>query len=137
MSASPRHAQIERELSSFRIEQPDCDDTPPSVRVATEYIHDHLFDPELTVKRLRNQLGLTDSMFSPRFRLYHGRTPGRYIQHLRVEAAKRLLRRFDELRIAEIALYVGYEHYRTFARLFKRVTGHSPQAYRDQKETST
>ncbi len=133
MGASPSHAQIERELRAVRDEQPDCDDAPPSVRVATEHIHEHLFDTELTVKRLRDRLGLTDAMFSSRFRRYHGRTPGRYIRHLGVDAAKRLLRRFDSLRISDVAFHVGYEHYRTFARLFKRVTGRSPQEFREKK----
>jgi AraC-like DNA-binding protein len=132
-----RQTQIERELTAFQTKQPDCDDAPPSVRVATEHIHAHLFDPGLTVKRLRDRLGLTDSMFSPRFRRYHGRTPGRYIRHLRVEAAKRLLRRFEDVRISEVAFHVGYEHYRTFARVFKRVVGQSPQAFREHVETST
>lgn len=137
MNASQRQTQIERDLTTFRTRQPDCDDAPPSVRVATEHIHDYLFDPKLTVKRLRNRLGLTDSMFSPRFRRYHGRTPGRYIRHLRAEAAKRLLRRFDDLRTADVAFHVGYEHYRTFARLFKRETDQSPQAFLEQVEAST
>lgn len=135
MCAVTRQTKIERELAAVRSEQSDCEDAPPSVRMATEHIHEHLFDPTLTVKRLRDRLGLTDSMFSPRFRRYHGRTPGRYIRHLRLITAKRLLRRFDELRIAEIALYVGYEHYRTFARLFKRETGQSPQAFRQDGDS--
>ena len=134
MDTSQRQTQIERELTAFRTRQSDCDDAPPSVRVATEHIHAHLFDPELTVKRLRNRLGLTDSMFSPRFRLYHGRTPGRYIRHLRMEAAKRLLREFDDLPIADVAFLVGYEHYRTFARVFKRATEQAPKAFRRNAE---
>lgn len=131
MNTSQRQTQIELELTAFRAEQPDCDDAPPSVRVATEHIHDHLFDSDLTVKRLRDRLGLTDPMFSPRFRRYHGRTPGRYIRHLRVEAAKRLLRRFDDLRMADVAFQVGYEHYRTFTRVFKRITEQSPSEFRE------
>jgi AraC-like DNA-binding protein len=136
VGTSRKQARIETELSAFRAEQTVEEDAPTSVRVATEHIHDHLFDPELTVKRLRNRLGLTDAMFSSRFRLHHGQTPARYIRYLRVEAAKRLLRRFDSLCIADVAFHVGYEHYRTFARVFKRVTEQSPQAFRENAESS-
>ena len=69
-------------------------------------------------------------MFSVRFQRYHGRPPKRYVQHLRVEAAKRLLHH-DELTATSAALAVGYEHYRTFARMFKRHAGCSPSAFRD------
>ena len=134
MPSPIRTTHIEEDLAAFRAEQTVCEDAPPSVQRATAHVHDHLFDPALTVASMRNRLGLTGAMFSARFRRHHGRTPACYVRHLRVEAAKRLLRRYDELRIADVALHVGYEHYRTFARVFKRVTGCSPQAFRDQVE---
>jgi AraC-like DNA-binding protein len=129
-------SRIEARLTAFRAEQVVCGEAPPSVRLATEFVHKHLFDPALTIDQLREQLGITDAMFSARFRLHHGRTPACYIRHLRVEAAKRLLRNCADLRIADVALHVGYEHYRTFARVFKRVTGRSPQAFRNEVESA-
>lgn len=134
MEESKELARVEVELSTFQAEQTVGADAPVSIRVATEHIHDHLFDPELTVRRLRKQLGLTDAMFSTRFRHYHGYSPACYIRRLRVEAAKRLLRRLDDLPAAAVALHIGYEHYRTFARIFKRATDQSPQAFREQTD---
>ena len=136
MDSKVTPAQVEDELASFRGEKSIRQETPLSVRLATEHIHGHLFDPELTVKRLRKQLGLTDAMFSTRFRHHHGCSPACYIRRLRVEAAKRLFRHFDDLPAAAVALYVGYEHYRTFARVFKRVTDQSPQAFREEDESA-
>lgn len=40
----------------------------------------------------------------------------------------------EYLRLSDIALSVGYENYRTFARLFKRQTGISPNAFREQQD---
>lgn len=135
MDAAERCALIEDELAAFREGLSVSDETPESVRLATTRIHETLFDPTLTVTSVRAHLGLTGATFSARFRRHHGCTPARYIQRLRVEAAKQLLRH-DDLRIADIAFHVGYEHYRTFARVFKRVTGRSPQAFRKQIDTS-
>ena len=135
MPSPVRPSQIEEELAAFRTEQAACMEAPASVRLATEYIHDHLFAPDLTMDRVRDRLGITDSMFSARFRRYHGHSPACYIRHLRVKAAKRLLRTHTELRIADVALHVGYEHYRTFARVFKRVMDQSPQAFREEVES--
>jgi AraC-like DNA-binding protein len=127
-----RLEKIEEDLAAFRAEQTVEEDAPPSVRRATAHVHDYLFDPALTVEAMREHLGITDTLFWIRFRRHHGHTPARYVRHLRVEAAKRLLRRYDELHIADLALHLGYEHYRTFARAFKRVTGQSPKPFRDQ-----
>jgi len=132
MSSPVRPTKIEEDLAVFRAEQTMDGDAPSTVRMATEHIHEHLFDPNLTVQQIRDRLGLSAPMFPTRFRHHHGHTPACYIRHLRVEAAKRLLRRYDDLRIADVALQVGYGHYRTFARVFKRVTGKSPQAFREQ-----
>lgn len=136
MDVAERVALIEDELAAFREGLSVSDEAPESVRLATTRLHEFLFDPELTVARVREHLGLTGATFSARFRRHHGCTPACYIRQLRVEAAKSLLR-YDELPITDIAFYVGYEHYRTFARVFKRLTGHSAQAFREQIETST
>jgi len=136
MSSKSTAAQVEEGLASFHGETSVGQDPPLSVRLAPEQIHDHLFDPERTVTRLRKQLGLTDAIFSTRFRHHHGCSPACYIRRLRVEAAKRLFRLFDDLPAAAVALYVGYEHYRTFARVFKRVTDQSPQAFREEDEST-
>ncbi|WP_263789895.1 helix-turn-helix transcriptional regulator [Salinibacter sp.] len=135
MDVAERVALIEDELAAFREGLSVSDEAPESVRLATKRLHEFLFDPELTVARVREHLGLTGAAFSARFRRHHGCTPACYIRQLRVEAAKSLLQ-YDELPIADIAFYVGYEHYRTFARIFKRVRALSPQDFRDQLNAS-
>jgi len=129
---SSRQSLIKKTLKKFKTERTEPSDAPRSVRRATAYIHDCLFDADLTVMQVRRALDISDAAFSARFRRHHGHTPARYIRRLRVRAAKRLLRH-EDLRVADIAFHVGYEHYRTFARIFKRVTGRSPQEFREKK----
>ena len=61
----------------------------------------------------------------------HGHTPIAYVQRIRVERAKRLLETSDEP-IEEISWAVGYEDPASFRRLFKRLTGLTPGAYRQR-----
>ena len=114
MDVADQLALIENKLASFREDLSVRDEAPDSVRRATIRIHETLFDPALAVTGIREDLGLTSANFSARFRRHHGCTPAQYIRRLHVQAAKRLLR-YEDLRTADIAFCVGYEHYRTFA----------------------
>ena len=51
------------------------------------------------------------------------------MQRTRIEEAKRLLETTDEP-VDEISWAVGYEDPASFRRLFKRVAGMAPRAYR-------
>jgi len=73
--------------------------------------------------------GLAERSFKRRFKRATGHDPIIYVQHLRVEKAKQLLERTDSP-IEEISWNVGYEDPAFFRRLFKRLTGITPGAYR-------
>ena len=62
---------------------------------------------------------------------WSGLTPIAYVQRIRVERAKRLLETTDGS-IEEISWAVGYEDPASFQRLFKRLTGLTPGAYRQR-----
>lgn len=67
--------------------------------------------------------------FKRRFKRATGYSPIAYVQHLRVEEAKRRLERTSEP-IDKISWSVGYEDPAFFRRLFKRTTRITPGAYR-------
>jgi transcriptional regulator GlxA family with amidase domain len=73
--------------------------------------------------------GLPGRSFKRRFTKATGYSPIAYVQHLRVEEAKRRLERTDAP-IEKISWDVGYEDAASFRRLFKRVTQITPGAYR-------
>lgn len=63
------------------------------------------------------------------FRRFYGETIGDYIQKQRVSyAAKRLLNR--EIALSDIALEAGFADQSHFTRVFKRLTGQTPGAFR-------
>lgn len=63
-----------------------------------------------------------------RFKKVTGRTPGKYMQELKIEFAKRLLEA-GQMSVDNICLRVGYEDVSSFRRLFRRETGVSPSQY--------
>lgn len=55
-----------------------------------------------------------------------------YIRKLRIEKAIRLLTEEEDFSLAEIAYECGFDDYNYFITVFKKVTGTSPHAYRQQ-----
>lgn len=63
------------------------------------------------------------------FRAATGKSPIEYFIDLKIREAKRLLRE-DRLNVTQIAEHLGYSSIHHFTRMFKRITGFSPLAYR-------
>lgn len=81
------------------------------------------------VEQMVRRSGLAERTFKRRFTEATGFAPIDYVQRLRIEDAKRRLERTDAA-ADEIGWQVGYEDAAFFRRLFKRVTGLTPGAYR-------
>jgi transcriptional regulator GlxA family with amidase domain len=81
------------------------------------------------VTELVERSGLPERTFKRRFARATGYSPIAYVQHVRVEEAKRRLERTSES-VDAISYLVGYEDPASFRRLFKRVTSVTPAAYR-------
>lgn len=93
------------------------------------YIEKHFCEEQLSLATVAEQVGLSASRFSTLFHEQMNCNFKEYVDALRLEKAKRLLKESDLL-IAEIARQVGYENSYSFSRLFKRLAGVTPQAYR-------
>jgi len=81
------------------------------------------------VEEMIGRSRLAERTFKRRFSAATGLAPVEYVQRLRIEDAKRRLER-TALSVEEIGWKVGYESDAFFRRLFKRVTGMTPNAYR-------
>jgi transcriptional regulator GlxA family with amidase domain len=81
------------------------------------------------VEEMRTRSGLPERTFVRRFAAATGLSPITYVQRLRVEDAKRRLERTDTP-VERIAWEVGYEDPAAFRRLFRRIAGVPPGAYR-------
>ncbi|GEM_PF-4788438 len=121
---------IEIVLSDHLASLSHPDSLPADVSTLLIYLHTHLFDSELTVKTALSACGLTSARIHGRFRRYLGYTIRSYIEHRRIEAARRLLH-LDTVRLADVALTVGYENYATFRQAVMRRTGKTPSAWKE------
>ena len=74
-------------------------------------------------------LGLSERRMVDIFKETYGVTPKGYMDALRLEEAKRLLRKTDE-KIIDIAALVGFGSLATFNRFFKKEEGMTPQTFR-------
>ncbi len=81
------------------------------------------------VAAMTQRSGLTPRTFARRFQTATGRRPIDYVHALRIEGARERLEAGDDS-VDGIGFEVGYADPAFFRRLFKRVTGLTPAAYR-------
>lgn len=98
------------------------------VAEAQEWLRAH-YAVAAPVTELVERSDLPERTFKRRFTVATGYSPIAYVQHVRVEEAKRRLERTSEP-VDAISYAVGYEDPASFRRLFKRITGISPGTYR-------
>ena len=118
-----------------KLPQPEAE-WPNEVQRAVRYIHEHLFHPVLSIRRVKEQCRINGSHFSTIFSHYLGQTPKQYIQKHRLEAAKRLLddQSLQKLSITQIALSLGYSGKGTFNHAFRKQEGITPGQWQKNKE---
>jgi transcriptional regulator GlxA family with amidase domain len=85
----------------------------------------------IVIDAIAKMVGISPRHFKRRFRKATGESPLAYLQHLRIEAAKKKLAT-SRARVNEITYLIGYEDSSTFRRLFKKQVGISPREYRDK-----
>lgn len=87
------------------------------------------FSVAAPVEQMVRRSGLAERSFKRWFTKATGYSPIAYVQHVRVEEAKRRLER-TEASITETSWAVGYEDPTFFRRFFKRITQITPGEYR-------
>lgn len=100
------------------------------VRSVQYYIRDHLSDPDLNRVSIAEAIHLTPDYLSFNFHKEFGTTLTNYITSVRMDHAKSLLKK-TSLSIAQVAEQVGIPNVSYFYRQFKKVTGQTPQQYRE------
>ncbi|GAB3453996.1 GlxA family transcriptional regulator [Insolitispirillum peregrinum] len=82
----------------------------------------------LTLEQMAEQAGMTPRTFSRVFAQQVGESPGRYLERLRVEAARQMVQSGTSS-LAMVARCCGFGHPETLRRAFHRHLGVSPQDY--------
>lgn len=96
------------------------------------FIEEHLHD-DLSLVRLADRFHFNPSYLSRMFKQECGVNLSDYLDERRLLKAKELLRDRN-LKIAEVGAKVGYHAPHSFTRFFKKMTGLSPQEYRDSRD---
>ncbi|QED49312.1 AraC family transcriptional regulator [Cytobacillus dafuensis] len=92
------------------------------------YIHEH-YNQNITVQQLASIEHYNRSYYSDWFIKETGKSPSAYIQEVRLNKAKELLRNTD-LSILHIAIQVGLEHQSSLTRLFQKHEELTPSQFR-------
>lgn len=97
---------------------------------AQAYIEAH-YAEDISVEGVAAHMNMSKRNFVRRFKEAVQTTPLEYIQRVKIEAAKKALEQ-GQRNIQELTHQVGYSDNKTFRTVFKRVTGITPQDYRNK-----
>ncbi|MDY7228635.1 GlxA family transcriptional regulator [Hyalangium rubrum] len=98
------------------------------IREVQEWLPEHLRE-DLTVESLSRRAAMSPRNFARAFREQVGLTPAKYVEKLRVEAARSSLEATRRT-VKEIATEVGFGTLETLHRVFRRSLGVTPAEYR-------
>ena len=103
---------------------------PPVIIKAKEYIQEHQAE-ELSLGQVAKAVNTSTFYFCKMFKKITGINFTDYLSRVRIEKSKNLLLN-PNLRVSEIAFEVGFQSLTHFNRVFKKILGQSPTAYRAQ-----
>jgi AraC-like DNA-binding protein len=95
-----------------------------------QYIQEHFAEP-ITVQELADIANLSVPAFCRYFKKMTSQTLTNFLQEYRISHARLLL--LQDLPITEVSFASGFNNLSHFNRTFRRLTGQTPSAYRDQK----
>jgi AraC-like DNA-binding protein len=101
---------------------------PFQVRRIAEYIHDHLAE-RITLYQLARIAGLSTGHFCRAFKQSFGVPTHTYLIRRRVERAQTVMLS-TQLPLSDVALACGLSDQSHFTRLFRRIVGETPNAWR-------
>lgn len=104
------------------------DDDKHLVAVVREYIETHFTDSSMNISTIADAIGKKSRHISRVFKEETQEGILDYINNLRISKAKLLLRT-EKYSLEEISNMVGYASYKTFRRIFVKVTGVTPGKY--------
>ena len=100
----------------------------PEVNKVLAYLHEH-YDKEIKLSELAKLACMDDKYLSSLFKKKTGSSIIPYLQQIRIDRAKKLLRETNRA-IGDIGESVGFANDNYFIKIFKRYTGHTPAGFR-------
>lgn len=97
------------------------------------YVHLHYREP-ISLEELAQRFHLSVSYISLAFKKYTGSTFVKYVHQLRIESAVNMLQH-TLISVTDIAHEVGFESFRTFARVFREIKGVTAKEFRSMSQS--
>lgn len=119
-------AELSEAAEWFAEADPGLDD--PVVAAAVGYIETH-YGEKLKLQDIARQLHINSAYLGQRIKKLTGKSFNELLHSIRIEQAKKLLRR-TELPIYDVAQLVGYSDADLFTSRFKSLNGISPSVYK-------
>ena len=120
---------VHRNIDVLRLDNKIINDVPFILKPAIRYIEEHI-EHRIDIRLLSELTDYNYMHFIRMFSLYmNGITPYQYILQRKIERAKLLMTETDQL-LTHIAFDLSFSSYSNFCKLFKRLTGTTPDAYR-------
>lgn len=121
------------EISSGRplpVEVP-CDRAVHRIARKVKDMIDSQYQRDITLQELADAVAFSPSHLSRLFHREEGITISDYIAQVRMTKARQLLEFHPEMKIFEVARWVGYETQEHFCRQFKKNYGVTPKGFKD------
>ena len=96
---------------------------------AVEYIHKNYTSSHISVEELSKSCGITPEYFRSIFKNHFGTSPLKYINNLKLDKAKHLLK-YSKMKIYAIAEECGFSSCAYFCAVFGKECGMTPDEYR-------
>ena len=96
-----------------------------------DYINKHYCDESICLQEIAKNIGISPCYFSRCFKMYSGYQLAEYINRKRVKKADKMLKETDK-KITDISMECGYGSLRNFNRVYKEITGNTPQQMREK-----
>lgn len=119
-----------RDQSPFIIFTGQKNHEDETILKAQEFIERN-YTGKLTVDKIADTFNLSRRTFERRFKKATGNTVVGYIQRVKIEATKKQLE-IGRKSIHEVMDDIGYSDVKTFRDIFKKITGMTPNEYRDK-----
>ena len=98
------------------------------IKTIEKYIIDN-FDKDLSVEKLSRLIMLSPNYLSSIFKKYNKVSLSRFINKIRIEKAKEMIKT-GKYNMKETAALAGYEDQYYFCRIFKALTGYTPSGFK-------
>ncbi|MBC9934426.1 helix-turn-helix domain-containing protein [Chitinophaga qingshengii] len=124
---------VSRFLTQQTFKHRDTGHVPVKILNIISYIQLNL-NRDLSVTLLAEKANLHTDYFSRLFQRHTGERPVKYVHEKRIERAQYLMLT-SRMTFTEIAAQTGFDNVFYFSKIFKKITGVSPGAYKKQMNT--